>query len=1434
MAVVNQSPDALSLAGNLKTFKISSTESVQFRLLKGGVELLNQRYEPGADGVLEIDVKAVVFASLAYTMNSANAYVQSSIAADFTGEVDGVSFAFRAVRGGVANLADTSSNWLRDHFLSWQPKIKPVTYYTPEWLTYYGVQAANIKLLATFENGSKQAITLSSVAAGTAVTVNVQYASIAGRLGNTYPTFYKVWAETTGGARLTDEQFYTYAEQISDDEEWYLFENSLGGLDTFRAYGVNNFDGTHTHNIAEFGDTYNEYDVETERIYNKNTGYLDEYARAWLLDFFPSRAKFVYADNTIRKIVVTDSDVKYASSDLPSAYSFSYKFADKTQYLNLIRNESELPANLVVPNLDAPDFIFPPRLAELPRILLTEGVLIPAFDASSPTATVTTFGEIKQVIVEATLLAIPSSGGPGTGTLVVLLPSTDDSTEPSDLTVFTSKRAMAEITKAVDGLVLGFTDKYIRKDIPDKAKEKITFEKGLDSNDVKSVEYSSGPLGSGFRTWMQAGISYSEIDNIIVRKEAIFNVLTIAKMKSVGGQILVSLADMKCIEVIDGGTYYKCIFDTDGGTIENQFDTDDQVICRTWNGGKLKYYWRRLTSFGADYINLSKTDVDGSGIPEAGDEMIQLGNRTNTSRQSAILISAYGSDAPSFKQYEGINSYSMVGKEVTVISPSGNKYEAESFTIKVGGRKTRVPENRGEWVQGMICSFYNQVSWNGSIWLCIVPDGQTTTLEPNETNTDAWKKQVSKGANGLDGSDGKDASPNLLNWMEEWTVGSAVLPNWTFSGSAIENSRVMINNPFGLKSIAWKCLPDSVTPSSGGFDSPSVLLDPNYSYRYCAFVYKSTTAGNTVHGCYNVANMSGVNQSNPYFFAGSSIPAGAWYLLVGIVHPAISSAQSNISGVYDMSGKKILVGTDYKFRSSGFSLQFRTYLYDTVDALQTQWIFNPMLHRMDGSEQSLDEILKVSSTVVTTASFDVLNNLISAKVSQTDHNALSGRVTTTESSITQQAGQITSLVTKSGIDGLGTGETLYSRITQKFNEISLTVGNIQIGGRNLYKKAQAINSLYYSPTVAKEESADSINGFKITGQSGVAGAIRFPGIISKNGSYVLSFWGKANTSTTPDINLCDVSFVGDKAFTTAWKKFVLTVTITNYTSSVYNFIDIENIGNIYYWIKDFKLEEGTKPTDWSPAPEDVTGKNEIISSINMSPEAIKIKAAKIQLEGTVTASRLLTADTGARFDISAASLSAFNENNIRQLEFGIKNGNVVLSYYDFNGNFLYDLGPNGFNWGSIIPASWTTEILKKLKNGTTSYPAGGAIPTYANAEYYAAGFEVDAAISGITYYNYYAGSNPSITSEERAKEQYLYTSQYTTGGKIEDGWYMSTGYPKPFPGETLSTMTGSGWVKKTGTGDLWGILGRKMIEYVGGKVSRLVWLVWNDPTYMNQ
>ena len=78
----------------------------------------------------------------------------------------------------------------------------------------------------------------------------------------------------------------------------------------------------------------------------------------------------------------------------------------------------------------------------------------------------------------------------------------------------------------------------------------------------------------------------------------------------------------------------------------------------------MKRYWRLVTEVGADYFVLSKTDCEAnSGIPEADEEIVLLGNRTDINRQSAIMISAYDNNSPYIAFYAGINSYSFEGKE---------------------------------------------------------------------------------------------------------------------------------------------------------------------------------------------------------------------------------------------------------------------------------------------------------------------------------------------------------------------------------------------------------------------------------------------------------------------------------------------------------------------------------------------------------------------------------------------------------------------------------------------------------------------------------------------------------------------------------------------------------------------------------------------------
>ncbi len=55
----------------------------------------------------------------------------------------------------------------------------------------------------------------------------------------------------------------------------------------------------------------------------------------------------------------------------------------------------------------------------------------------------------------------------------------------------------------------------------------------------------------------------------------------------------------------------------------------------------------------------------------------------------------------------------------------------------------------------------------------------------------------------------------------------------------------------------------------------------------------------------------------------------------------------------------------------------------------------------------------------------------------------------------------------------------------------------------------------------------------------------------------------------------------------------------------------------FVYISNIKLEEGTKATGWSPAPEDING-NTITSMINQTATTITISASKIALQGNVT------------------------------------------------------------------------------------------------------------------------------------------------------------------------------------------------------------------------
>lgn len=223
-----------------------------------------------------------------------------------------------------------------------------------------------------------------------------------------------------------------------------------------------------------------------------------------------------------------------------------------------------------------------------------------------------------------------------------------DTESPSDYTTFSSLRSRNE---------------FISKRNPDIANELITFLKGL----------LVGKNGSGW-TVLEDGTTQAVVDRLYVKIKAVFDELEVKKKTHVGGEQILSPAGMKCVRVEELDESYRCFFlsEVDGITINNEFTVGTLALSQEFNikegtshNVSNRYYWREVTGVGSDYIDLSKTNVDkDSDVPAVGDDIIGFGHLTDITRQAAIILSSVNETSPSITFYQGINTFSLAGKEV--------------------------------------------------------------------------------------------------------------------------------------------------------------------------------------------------------------------------------------------------------------------------------------------------------------------------------------------------------------------------------------------------------------------------------------------------------------------------------------------------------------------------------------------------------------------------------------------------------------------------------------------------------------------------------------------------------------------------------------------------------------------------------------------------
>lgn len=236
-----------------------------------------------------------------------------------------------------------------------------------------------------------------------------------------------------------------------------------------------------------------------------------------------------------------------------------------------------------------------------------------------------------------------------------------DNTYPTDNNVFSARRALKESLSRLR---------------PDTAKEKITFLKGADFGNyttgenggtvdgdgnaewltavirelLRSLKFVDGMTGEGWQLWMDAltGLSNLTIDKVTIRQTLVALELLIQKVRSIGGQFVVSAASGKIKAVAKDGDNYKITFEQN-----NEFVAHDLMRCAEFTGTHLRGYWVEVSASDGNGITVPVSEF-GDVEPKEGDECVLMGNTQNRLRQNLISIAATEDGQPRVDVLDGV------------------------------------------------------------------------------------------------------------------------------------------------------------------------------------------------------------------------------------------------------------------------------------------------------------------------------------------------------------------------------------------------------------------------------------------------------------------------------------------------------------------------------------------------------------------------------------------------------------------------------------------------------------------------------------------------------------------------------------------------------------------------------------------------------------
>ena len=209
---------------------------------------------------------------------------------------------------------------------------------------------------------------------------------------------------------------------------------------------------------------------------------------------------------------------------------------------------------------------------------------------------------------------------------------------------------------------------YLRKD----GRDDVSYSPTQFARSMSSPDFRQGSVdGAGWSIRTdEEGKAVGEFDRVVVREDLHVNNLVVNQVSAIGGHEVMSAANMVVsnIEFVENESdedliNYKCYFDQRNGTIGNLFQNDDIAMSIRYdekNHVVLSYRFR-IIEVGDNYILLDSAYKSGNGVPQIGDNIVQYGNYSDSSRQNVIVRSVIPNGYE--RMLTGLNSVNAIGTE---------------------------------------------------------------------------------------------------------------------------------------------------------------------------------------------------------------------------------------------------------------------------------------------------------------------------------------------------------------------------------------------------------------------------------------------------------------------------------------------------------------------------------------------------------------------------------------------------------------------------------------------------------------------------------------------------------------------------------------------------------------------------------------------------